>query len=112
MTKNTSAVIEPTLVEEVTTLTPEQQEAIELAANLEVHSGSGKSVQDESVAEVTAIVNSDTMNVSQKIRALHRAGYKNATIQKLLNPWYSSKTGRELRYQHVRNVVMQPTKKA
>jgi hypothetical protein len=61
--------------------------------------------------DVHAIVWSDTMNTSQKIKALAKAGYKNATIVKILNPWYTSVKGRDLRYQHVRNVLMTPTKK-
>jgi hypothetical protein len=62
--------------------------------------------------DVHGIVWSDTMNTSQKIKALAAAGYKNASIQKILNPWYENKNGRALRYQHVRNVLTQTYKKA
>jgi hypothetical protein len=62
--------------------------------------------------DVHGIVWSETMNTSQKIKALAAAGYKNASIQKILNPWYEAKNGRALRYQHVRNVLTQTYKKA
>jgi hypothetical protein len=62
-------------------------------------------------SDVHAIVWSETMNTSQKIKALGKMGYKNATIQKVLNPWYEQKNGRALRYQHVRNVLTQNYKK-
>jgi hypothetical protein len=62
--------------------------------------------------DVHAIVWSETMNTSQKIKALGKMGYKNAQIQKVLNPWYEQKNGRALRYQHVRNVLTQNYKKA
>jgi hypothetical protein len=65
-----------------------------------------------STDDVKAIVWSDTMNTSQKIKALARQGYKNSAIVKLMNPWYMSVKGRELRYQHVRNVLTQNYKKA
>ena len=112
MPKNNTATTEVTEVielpaeetPEVKTLTAEQIEAIELAVNMEVHSG-------PPATDVHAIVWSESMNTSQKIRALAKAGHKNAAIVKLLNPWYESENGRALRYQHVRNVLMTPTKK-
>jgi hypothetical protein len=49
--------------------------------------------------------------VSGKIRAMSRDGMKTADIQRALNGWYRAKHGRDLRYQHVRNVLTQTYKK-
>jgi hypothetical protein len=46
-------------------------------------------------------------NTSEKIRAMTADGYKTAAIAKLLK----YEDGRNLRYQHVRNVQKQPLKK-
>jgi hypothetical protein len=101
MTKNNTATVDE-VIEPVLTL--EQQEAIQLAVELEVHTAPPQS-------DVHGIVWSETMNTSQKIKSLARMGHKNASIQKILNPWYEQKNGRALRYQHVRNVLTQTYKK-
>jgi hypothetical protein len=49
--------------------------------------------------------------VSGKIRAMAKDGMKTADIQRALNSWYRAKHGRDLRYQHVRNVLTQTYKK-
>jgi hypothetical protein len=61
--------------------------------------------------DLKAIVWSDTLNTSNKIKSLKRHGLTTSQIQKVLNPWYEQKNGRALRYQHVRNVLNTPTKK-
>lgn len=53
-------------------------------------------VADESKASIMSIVNSESLNTSQKIRALAAEQVDRSTIANLLNK----------RYQHVRNVLM------
>jgi hypothetical protein len=54
---------------------------------------------------------SNLETVSAKIRAMAKDGIKTADIQRALNSWYRAKNGRDLRYQHVRNVLTQTYKK-
>jgi len=96
---------------ESVSLSQAEQDAIQLASEMAVHSGNGQTVIDEKVNNIQAVVTSDTLNVSQRIRSLSRLGLKTGEIQKALNGWYIGKTGRELRYQHVRNVLLTPVKK-
>jgi hypothetical protein len=54
----------------------------------------------EPTTQVSSILNSETLNTSQKIRALALEGLERGMIAKLLNK----------RYQHVRNVLITPIK--
>jgi len=51
--------------------------------------------------DIDMIINNNSMNTSQKIRALDKLGLTRGGIAKLLNK----------RYQHVRNVLITPIKK-
>jgi len=51
--------------------------------------------------DIDMIINNNSMNTSQKIRALDKLGLTRGAIAKLLNK----------RYQHVRNVLITPIKK-
>jgi hypothetical protein len=63
-------------------------------------SGKTESVTLRSDDSVMEIVTSTTMSKSAKIRMLYGAGHSKSAIAQLL----------EIRYQHVRNVLLQPLK--
>lgn len=59
------------------------------------------------------IVSDTSTNVSQKIRALSALGHKPGPIVKMLTEGgYKTKNNTDIRFQHVRNVLLQPLKKS
>lgn len=63
--------------------------------------------------KVTAIANDTTKNVSVRIRELHALGLKYGAIQKAITAsGYKTKNGTDIRFQHVRNVILTVAKKA
>lgn len=81
-----------------------------------------EAVVETSVVELTAeqklanqvkeIASDTSKNVSYRIRELAGLGLKYGPIQKALNEaGYRTKNGTEIRFQHVRNVLLTQTKK-
>lgn len=67
---------------------------------------------DELSSKIQAITSDSKLNVSQKIRALDALGRKRGEIVKdLTNSGYKTKNGGDIRFQHVRNVLITPIKK-
>jgi hypothetical protein len=103
-----TAPVETTSGEAVETPKVETTESVESVSN---GFGTMTCTMPTAAPDLKAIVWSDTLNTSNKIKALKRLGLTTSQIQKVLNPWYEQKNGRALRYQHVRNVLNTPTKK-
>jgi hypothetical protein len=103
-----TAPVETTSGEAVETPKVETTESVESVSN---GFGTMTCTMPTAAPDLKAIVWSDTLNTSNKIKSLKRHGLTTSQIQKVLNPWYEQKNGRALRYQHVRNVLNTPTKK-
>lgn len=66
-----------------------------------------------STPDFKAVAADSTLNVSQRIRKLSELGLKRGDIVKALTEaGYKTKNGSPIRFQHVRNVLITPVKKA